>query len=43
MFKAGILSEGELQISEEGVVQGSIASPILSNIFAHYVLFFINI
>ncbi len=38
MFKAGILSEGELQISEEGMVQGSIASPILSNIFAHYVL-----
>ena len=38
MFKAGILTEGELTISEEGVVQGSIASPILSNIFAHYVI-----
>ena len=38
MFKAGILADGELRVSEEGVVQGSIASPILSNIFAHYVL-----
>ena len=38
MFKAGILSEGELTISEEGVPQGSICSPVMSNIFAHYVL-----
>ena len=32
MFKAGVLSDGELTISEEGVPQGSICSPILSNI-----------
>lgn len=38
MFKAGVLSEGELTIQDEGVVQGSIASPVLANIFAHYVL-----
>jgi RNA-directed DNA polymerase len=38
MFKAGVLSEGELTISEEGVPQGSICSPILANIFAHKVL-----
>jgi len=38
MFKAGVLSEGDLIISEEGVPQGSICSPILSNIFAHKVL-----
>ena len=38
MFKAGVLSEGELQVSEEGVVQGSTSSPILANIFAHYVI-----
>jgi group II intron reverse transcriptase/maturase len=38
MFKAGILADGELRVSEEGVVQGSIASPILSNIFAHVVI-----
>lgn len=38
MFKAGVLSDGELTISEEGVPQGSICSPILSNIFAHYAI-----
>jgi RNA-directed DNA polymerase len=38
MFKAGVLSEGELIIQEEGVIQGSIASPVLANIFAHYVI-----
>jgi group II intron reverse transcriptase/maturase len=38
MFKAGVLSKDDLKISEEGVPQGSICSPILSNIFAHYVL-----
>jgi group II intron reverse transcriptase/maturase len=38
MFKAGILSDGELKMSEEGVPQGSICSPILANIFAHYAI-----
>lgn len=38
MFKSGVLSEGELRISEEGVPQGSICSPILANIFAHYAI-----
>ena len=38
MFKAGVLSEGDISINEEGVPQGSIASPILSNIFAHSVI-----
>lgn len=38
MFKAGVLSEGDLIISEEGIIQGNIASPVLANIFAHYVL-----
>lgn len=37
-FKAGILAEGDLSMSSEGLVQGSPCSPILSNIFAHYVL-----
>ena len=35
MFKAGVLSEGDLVIREEGVPQGSICSPILANVFAH--------
>jgi RNA-directed DNA polymerase len=38
MFKAGVLSEGELTVSEEGVPQGSLCSPVLANIFAHYVI-----
>lgn len=38
MFKAGILSKDELRVEDEGVPQGSICSPILANIFAHYVL-----
>ena len=38
MFKAGVLSKGELMVGEEGVMQGSICSPILANIFAHYVI-----
>lgn len=38
MFKAGVLTEGELRISEEGVPQGSICSPILANIFAHHAI-----
>lgn len=38
MFKAGILADGELIISDEGVPQGSICSPVLANIFAHYVI-----
>jgi RNA-directed DNA polymerase len=38
MFKAGVLTAGELTVSEEGVAQGSCCSPILANIFAHHVL-----
>lgn len=38
MFKAGILSDGELTVSDEGVPQGSVCSPILANIYAHYAL-----
>jgi RNA-directed DNA polymerase len=38
MFKSGVLASGELTMSEEGVPQGSPASPIIANIFAHYVI-----
>ncbi len=38
MFKSGLLVNGELIISDEGVVQGSACSPIIANIFAHEVI-----
>jgi hypothetical protein len=38
MFKAGVLSEGDLIMSDEGVPQGSICSPVLANVFAHYAI-----
>ena len=38
MFKAGVLAGDELLVSDEGVPQGRICSPILANIYAHYVL-----
>lgn len=38
LFKAGVLRDGELRLSTEGVVQGSACSPVLANIYAHYVL-----
>ena len=38
MFKSGVLANGDLKISEEGVPQGSICSAIMSNIFAHYAI-----
>lgn len=38
MLKAGILAEGELSVSDEGVPQGSCCSPVFSNIVAHHVI-----
>lgn len=38
MLKAGVLCETGFRVSEEGVPQGNLASPILSNIFAHEVI-----
>jgi len=38
MLKAGIMEDGLTQASEEGTPQGSILSPLLSNIYLHYVL-----
>lgn len=38
MFKSGMLVDGELVVSDEGVVQGSACSPIIANIFAHEVI-----
>jgi retron-type reverse transcriptase len=38
MFKAKVLSEGDLVMSDEGIVQGSCCSPVLANVFAHYAI-----
>ena len=38
MFKAGTLKNGDMMINEEGVPQGNIASPVMANIYAHYVI-----
>ena len=38
MLHGGILEDGLVQASEEGTPQGSILSPLLSNIYLHYAL-----
>ena len=36
-LRAGVLEEGKLTVREEGTPQGGSASPLLANIFLHYV------
>ena len=38
MLKGGIMEDGMVRATEEGTPQGSILSPLLSNIYLHYVL-----
>jgi len=35
-FKAGIMEEGQWRSNEVGIIQGSVISPLLSNVFLHY-------
>ena len=35
---AGVMIEGQLEATEEGVPQGAILSPLLANVYLHYVL-----
>src|SRR5437660_225971 len=37
-LRAGILEDGVVTVSERGTGQGSVASPLLANIYLHYVL-----
>jgi group II intron reverse transcriptase/maturase len=37
-LKAGVLDEGVLSVSAEGTPQGAVVSPLLANVFLHYVL-----
>jgi len=37
-LKAGVMEDGAVQASEEGTPQGGLASPVLANIYLHYVL-----
>lgn len=36
MLKSGVLRDGELAKTTEGTPQGSVVSPVLANVFAHY-------
>jgi RNA-directed DNA polymerase len=36
-LKAGVLEEGEWSVSETGTPQGAVASPLLANVYLHYV------
>lgn len=38
ILKAGVMEEGEYHASERGTPQGGVVSPLLANIYLHYVL-----
>lgn len=38
MLEAGVVVENQRQETDEGVAQGSVLSPLLANVYLHYVL-----
>ena len=38
ILKAGIMEEGQYQASDQGTPQGGVISPLLANIYLHYIL-----
>ncbi len=38
LLKAGVIEEGEYRDTDEGIPQGGVLSPILANIYLHYIL-----
>jgi hypothetical protein len=36
-LRAGVLEDGELRVSAEGTPQGAVISPLLANVYLHYV------
>jgi group II intron reverse transcriptase/maturase len=37
-LKAGVLEDGVLQVQDRGTIQGGVISPLLANVYLHYVL-----
>ncbi|MEZ6152450.1 MAG: group II intron reverse transcriptase/maturase [Pirellulaceae bacterium] len=38
LLRAGVMEDGSFQVSEQGTPQGGVASPLLANVYLHYVL-----